>query len=157
EAQIRMNADKVPMLTSLASSVRGMKPAVIAVATPRIMVGRYGVPYLGWLLANQCGSRPSRDSANQMREAPSMNANTTLAMPHTAATLITKPIQCRPRASKAALTGAGMLSSVYGTMPVSTSDTPKYMTMANTSDNTTATGRSRCGFLDSSAAVVSVS
>ena len=172
EAQITMNADKVPMFTSSASSRIGSSPAASAVNTPSIRVGRCGVPYFGCDLANHAGNRPSRDNANQMRAAPSMKANTTLAMPHTAAMLMMPLIQCRSRAANTALTGAelariisehwpgtceGSTQPLYGTMPVSTSEMARYIAIATPSEAITASGRSRCGFFDSSAAVVRVS
>ncbi|MNV74256.1 hypothetical protein D3C71_1674620 [compost metagenome] len=61
---------------------------------------------MGWILANQPGSRPSRDSENQIRAAPSMKANNTLAMPITAENAIALAIHGRPSAANASDTGA---------------------------------------------------
>ena len=86
-----------------------------------------------------------------------MKANNTLVTPITAAAAMVMLSQCKPINSNASDTEASPPRLVYGVMPVITSDTATYSTMAMASDNSTARGRSRCGCLASSAAVVSVS
>ena len=55
----RMNANRVPMLTSSASVVeRRRSPAIAATATPVIAVMTYGVPNLGCTLARPRGQQP---------------------------------------------------------------------------------------------------
>ena len=77
--------------------------------------------------------------------------------PTTTTAAIATPIHGSPRMANASDTGAGPPSCVYGTMPVSTNEIATYNSIEIASDSTTARGRSRCGFFDSSAAVVSVS
>ena len=105
-AQMMMNALSVPMFTSSATSPIGSRPATTAVNSPRMMVGRAGVPKRGLTFANQPGSRPSRASANQIRAAPSMKANSTLVTPITAAAATVMLSQFRPIEANASDTEA---------------------------------------------------
>src|SRR5690606_27825381 len=98
------------MLTSIASSPIGGRPAVIAVILTSTIGGRCGGPFFGSTLANHAGSRPSRASENQMRAAASMNANTTLMMLATATAEIVIRTQVRPSAPNALATGASLSS-----------------------------------------------
>ena len=62
------------------------------------------------------------------------------------------PVRCI-----ASAIGAGTLSSVYDTMPVSTADTTTYRMVQTTSDPRMPMGMSRCGFFASCAAVLTAS
>ena len=66
----RMNANRVPMLTSLTISLSGTKAARMAIRTPKLIVSLAGVPNRGLTSANLSGIRPSRHMAKKMRVWP---------------------------------------------------------------------------------------
>ena len=79
-------------------------------------------------------------------------------MPRTAPTSIeTRIHHGAPIRSIAYAIGAGMLSSLYGTIPTRTADTTTYSSVQTASEPRMPIGMSRWGFFDSCAAVETVS
>jgi hypothetical protein len=85
----------MPMLVSSAASAIGISPATSAERMPASQVTRVGTCRVGWVLANHCGSRPSRLIEYHTLVTPSMNVNITVRMPTTAPTAMTVPGMCR--------------------------------------------------------------
>ena len=65
-----MNANSVPMLTSLTISLSGTKAATTAIRNPKVAVIRIGVLVLSLTFAKLRGIRPSRHIANMIRVWP---------------------------------------------------------------------------------------
>src|SRR5450759_747771 len=77
----RMNANRVPMLTSSASSDNGTNEEITATTTPVVMVVRTGVPVLAFTFANVGGSSRSRLMAKKTRLWPSIMIIITVVRP----------------------------------------------------------------------------
>ena len=118
-----MNAKSVPMLTSSASSLSGTNAETRATTTPVVIVTRTGVPVRGLTREKTGGSSWSRDIAKNTRDCPSMRIIMTVVSPARAPSEITVANPGRPTERNASASGAEMLSWLYLTMPVTTSDT----------------------------------
>src|SRR5450631_50348 len=153
----RMNANKVPMLTSSASSDNGTNVEITATATPVVIVVRTGAPVRSFTFEKRGGSSRSRLIAKKTRLWPSIRIIITVVRPISAPTEITVAKPGLPTERNASARGALILMSVYLTMPVTTSETATYKVVQIASEPRMPRGMSRCGFLVSSAAVATMS
>src|SRR5664280_1070407 len=79
----RMNANKVPMLTSSASSDNDTNVEITATTTPVVMVVRTGVPVCSFTFEKTAGSNRSRLIAKKTRLWPSIMIIITVCLLYT--------------------------------------------------------------------------
>src|SRR6266498_1628444 len=147
------NANRVPMLVSSSTQPIGANAAETATKIPVMMVVMWGVLYLGWTLAAQGGSRPSRAMDMKIRAWPSWNTSSTDVIAATAPNARMPAAQPAWMYCSATASGSGTLSLSQGMSPVSTSAIATYSTVQMIRDAMIPMGISRCGFLASSEAV----
>ncbi len=153
-----VNAASVPILTSSASTVSGTTAAIRPKMMPTSQVAKNGVPYFGCTFDRRAGIRPSRDIANRMRVWPYAITSITVLMPRIAARSTKPATQSSPATCSASDTGwSTPLKSMCGTMPVMIAATTTYRMVQMISEPMMPIGRSRAGFLTSSAAEVTAS
>src|SRR5215475_2647571 len=144
-------ANSVPMLVISARMLSGMNPAMEPTNSPVKMVDFHGVRNLGWMSPKKrCGTSPSRASASMTRGWLSIITSNTDVIPIIAPAATRYCIHVNPTRLNASTTGASMLISVVGTMPVRTADTAMYNTVQMINDATMPIGTSLAGLRASS-------
>ena len=140
------NANSVPMLVISARMLSGTNPAIAATNNPVRIVDFHGVRNVGWMSPkNPWGTSPSRASASITRGWLNIITSSTDVMPVIAPAATRYCIHVSPARLKASTTGASILISLVGTMPVSTAETAMYSIVQMMSDAMMPIGTSRAG------------
>src|SRR5687768_8114502 len=126
----------------------------IATKNPVKIVENEGVLYFGWIRENILGNKPSRLILIQILGCPNWNTSKTLAVAIIALTATIPAMNFNPCASNTIARGSpDFPSSEYFTIPVSTSASNTYTMEQMIRELIMPLGRSRWGFLHSSAVV----
>ena len=151
-------ASSVPIFTILPISSIGVTLPTIAASVPTRIVFFHGVRNFGCTAAkNFLGNSPSLAIEYKTRVWPRSMTSITLVSPASAPSVMMCDAPVRPRSRNARATGASILISRQGTMPVSTAATAMYNTVQTSRDKMIPIGRSRCGFFASCAVVETAS